>query len=317
LGQEKTDCVVQLGGDLLFGRRIASRAGAPLISYAYGFKKGMEHAQVFTAYPCMAASIDARLKAPRARVIGDLVKDSLALDTGTFTWGEEKEREKEGETQNGAMDKIDKDDPPRLLFFPGSRPGIRQLSLGWLLAVLRLLRARIGQVRITSLFSPFVPENEFSSWANAGLNPSRAGAGVAMRSADYALTQPGTNVIEMMHCGLPALVAAPVDFLRVIPVAGVAGFLSGAPLIGPWLKGHVLRGNLKRHRGFLSWPNRIADRMLLDEAIGEIGPDGLADRIAASLRDKEKLSRIRKELLALSGPQGAALRLCDAVEENP
>jgi lipid-A-disaccharide synthase len=137
-----------------------------------------------------------------------------------------------------------------------------------------------------------------------------------MRNADYALTQPGTNVIEMMHCGLPALVAAPMGFLRAVPVAGVGGLLSGVPLIGSWLKEQAIRRNLKRHSGFISWPNRIANQALLDEAMGDIGPDDLAARIVASLRDKEKLSRVHKELLALSGPQGAASRLCDAVEES-
>jgi lipid-A-disaccharide synthase len=305
LRQEKTDCVLQLGGDLLFGRRIAKYAKAPLLSYAYGFKKGMEYAKVFTAYPCMTENIDARLKTPKAQSIGDLVKDSLALDTGTSKWGERKES---GEKEE--------DEPLRLLFFPGSRPGIRQLSLGWFLTVLRHLKARLAPVQIGALFSPFVPESEFAAWTNAGLNPLRGGAGVIMRSADYALTQPGTNTLEMMHCGLPALVAAPADFLEVIPVSGAGGLLSGVPLIGSLLKERAIRRNLKRYNGFLSWPNRIANRTLLDEAMGKIGPDDLAARIAESLRDKEKLSRVRRELLELSGPQGAALRLCDAVDES-
>ena len=94
LGQEKTDCVLQLGGDLLFGRRIAQRSGAPLICYAYGFKKGMEHAaQVFTAYPSMADGINANSKTVSARPIGDLVKDALSLETGTFL-GTRKEAQK-------------------------------------------------------------------------------------------------------------------------------------------------------------------------------------------------------------------------------
>jgi hypothetical protein len=34
------------------------------------------------------------------------------------------------------------------------------------------------------------------------------------------------------------------------------------------------------------------------------------------MRDKEKLRRVREELLALSGDGGAAARLCDAVERE-
>jgi lipid-A-disaccharide synthase len=301
LGQEKTDCVLQLGGDLLFGRRIAGCAGAPLICYAYGFKKGMERARVFTAYPSMSAAIGARSKAVNARPVGDLVKDSLALETGTFAWPAP-----QGEKSAAAR---------RLLLFPGSRPAILRLSLGWLSAIARHLKTLIPQVLIGTLFSPFAPEDEFSSWVDAGLNPIRAGAGAAMRSADYALTQPGTNTLEMMHCGLPALVAAPMDFLKVIPVGGLGGFASRLPLIGPSIKERGIRRNLKRYNDFIAWPNRIANRALLDEAVGEVVPEELAVRIAEALRDGEKLSRVRRDLLLLSGERGAALRLCDAVEE--
>jgi lipid-A-disaccharide synthase len=301
LGQEKTDCVLQLGGDLLFGRRIAERSGVPLICYAYGFKKGMQHARVFTAYPSMASRIGANSKAVNARPIGDLVKDALSLETGTFAWDAEGSAKSQGR---------------RLLFFPGSRPAIRRLSLNWLSAVARHLRSSIPEIRIATLFSPFAPEKEFSSWADASLNPIRAGAGVVMKTADYALTQPGTNTLEMMHCGLPALVAAPMDFLKVIPIGGLGGFASGLPLLGSWIKKHGIRKNLKRYNGFISWPNRIANRTLLDEAIGEMTPEEVAGGIAAALKDAERLSRIRRDLLALSGEEGAVLRLCAAVEKS-
>jgi lipid-A-disaccharide synthase len=304
LGQEKTDCVLQLGGDLLFGRRIAGCAGAPLICYAYGFKKGMEHARTFTAYPSMASSINSRLgansKAVSVGSIGDLVKDSLSLEAGAFAWDAEGDAKSRGR---------------RLLLFPGSRPAIRRLAVNWLSTVVQHLRALIPEVRIGTLFSPFAPEGEFPLWVDAGLNPVKAGAGAVMRTADYALTQPGTNTLEMMHCGLPALVAAPMDFLRVIPIGGLGGFASRLPLIGPLVKERGIRRNLKRYNGFISWPNRVANRTLLDEAMGEVTPEELALRVAESLKDGEKLSRVRRDLLALSGEPGAALRLCDAVEE--
>ena len=306
LAQEKTDCVLQLGGDLVFGRRIAERSGAPLLCYSYGFKKGMERAWVFTAYRGMARSIDAKLKAP-VQVIGDLVKDSLALERDNETFGNSKEI-----------------GVPHVLFFPGSRPAIRKLSLKWLVKVADHMKTLIPGVRFTTLFSPFVPENELPVWKNAGLNPVKSGsagsamAGAAIKTADYALTQPGTNTLEMMHCGLPALVAFPFDFLDVAPMGGLIGKLaSGVPLAGRALKPikkWKLLHSLKRQDGFISWPNRIAGRAILDEAIGELTPRDLAKRITASLRDEKKLSRVRGELLELSGESGAASRLCDAAE---
>jgi lipid-A-disaccharide synthase len=309
LSREKTDGVLQLGGDLLFGRRLAKSAKAPLLCYAYGFQKGMEHARVFTAYPGMAANLNAEMKAgagsrgsERARGIGDLVKDSLALEREPFNWA--------GPERHGGAG------AERLLLFPGSRPAIRALALPWLEEAVRHLRALLPEVQVGTLFSPFVPESEFSAWRGAGLNPMRGESGGAMKCADYALTQPGTNNLEMMHCGLPALVAAPLDFLKVIPVSGLKGFLSGVPLLWPRLKERGIRRNLRRYGGFLSWPNRIANREVMDELAGDVTPGSVAQHLAAALRDKEKLRRVREELFALSGDAGAAARLCDALEQE-
>lgn len=290
LSQEKTDCVLQLGGDLMFGRHIAKNSKAPLICYAYGPKKGMESSKAFTAWPGMA------MKMPGALVIGDLVRDALALDTGSLHW--------EGGNENA----------PRLLLFPGSRPAIRKLSLAWLGAIVQHLKVLIPDVRVGTLFSPFVPDDEFPVWSAAGLNPLRAAAGVAMRAADYALTQPGTNTIEMMHCGLPALVAAPLDFLGVIPLSGLIGMLSSLPLVGGVIKKRGIRRHLERYDGFMSWPNRVAERMVMDEMSGDVSPQQLARGIADSLNNRDKLDRVRRELLGLSGEAGAAGRLADAVE---
>ncbi|MCL2010597.1 MAG: cdisaccharide synthetase, partial [Synergistaceae bacterium] len=188
LAQEKTDCVLQLGGDLLFGRRLAERAGAPLLCYAYDFKKGMEHARVFTACHSMAKSINAKLKTP-VQVIGDLVKDSLLLERGKET---------------AAAGSQERSGPPHVLLFPGSRQAIRKLALKWFVEVTGRAKTLVPDVRFTTLFAPFVTEKEFPIWENAGLNPIRSCAATAMKLADYALTQPGTNTLEMMHCGLPA-----------------------------------------------------------------------------------------------------------------
>jgi len=297
LAQEKTDRVLQLGGDLLFGRRLSKRANAPLLCYSYGFKKGMQHAQVFTAYKSMARDISSKLKAP-VQVIGDLVKDSL--ETG--------KEATEPERPSG----------PHVLLFPGSRQPIRKLSFKWFTKITRHIRARVPDVRFTTMFSPFVPENEISAWEDAGLNPLKGNASttaLAMRNSDYALTQPGTNTLEMMHCGLPALVAIPFAFLDAAPIGGLAGLISSIPFAGAALKKWKLRQHMEQNGGFVSWPNKIAKQSIMDEAVGDLTPYDLAERIMASLNNEAKLSRVRAELLELSGKSGAVIRLCDAVEK--
>lgn len=298
LATERTDRVLQLGGDLIFGTRLARSAGAPLFVYTYGAKKGMDRARtVFTAYPSMTPS-----GTPGARAIGDLVRDALEMDArdpaaAAWAWPE---------------------DPgsPRLLLFPGSRPAIRRAALGWLTAVVALLRPEFPRLRVRTLFSPFTPDSEFGAWRDAGLEPVRAGAGAAMRGADYALTQPGTNTLEMMHCGLPGLAAAPHAFLEHIPVAGLRGFVVSLPIVGTRIRRAAAERVLARHRGFISLPNRISGRPVMDELYGDVAPQALARRIAAALQDPEGLARTRAALLALSGDPGAAARLCNAMESD-
>jgi lipid-A-disaccharide synthase len=124
----------------------------------------------------------------------------------------------------------------------------------------------------------------------------------------------------MMHCGLPALVAAPYDFLKVVPVSGVAGILSGVPLLGPYLKKRAIQRGLRRHGGFMSWPNRLARDAVMDEITGDVTPKDIAQKIAQALSDREKLRRARETLLSISREEdgerekSAATLFCDAIE---
>ena len=293
LAEERTDCAVQLGGDLIFGQRVARSAGVPLFCYTYGPKKGMRAATVLTAYPQQALQI------PGARPIGDLVKDALLLDAQaqqTWDWPEDP-------------------DSPRLLFLPGSRPAIRRAVLPWLAVTMEAIRAKLPNVRFRTLFPPFMPEAALRDWRDAGLNPVRAGAGLAMREADFALTQPGTNNFELMHCGLPALVVAPSSFLEVIPVSGLRGMLASLPLVGQTLKRRAVLRVLDRW-GTIALPNRLTgqDHKVMDEMYGDITPQDVAARVVQWLRDPGGRAGMRADLLALSGEAGAAGRLCDALD---
>lgn len=289
MARERTDHVVQLGGDLMFGRRIARASKAPLLCYTYGPKKGLEGATVLTAFPQQAMTIGG------ARAIGDLVKDSLLMDArDPWDWPEDAAS-------------------ARVLFLPGSRPAIRRVALPWLSSVASLLRAEMPSVRVRALFPPFVPEGELRAWREAGLEPVRAGAGAAMRGADFALAQPGTNNFELLHCGLPSLVVAPATFLEVIPVAGMMGALASLPVVGRALRRKAVLRILDRWGGKIAPPNRLAARNVMDEMYGDIGPQDVASRILQWLADSEGRAEMRARLLAMSGEAGAAARLCDAL----
>lgn len=291
IAHEKTDRVIQLGGDVMFGLRMSEKADAPLICYTYGIKKELKDAKILTAYEQQAKKI------PDASAIGDLVKDAIAMDvtpSGLAQW------------KWPALK-----DSPRVLFLPGSRPAIRNAALDWLAEASRCLKARMPGVRIRTLFSQFMPENELDRWRKAGLEPVKSGAGIAMREADYALTQPGTNTFELMHCGLPALVVAPEKFLKFVPVSGIMGMVSRLPLIGMKLRRSAALRIIRRWGGYISLPNRIATHKVMSELYGDVTPEDAAEEITEQLRNPEGLKQTREEFLKLSGESGAASRLCD------
>ena len=288
--REKTDCVIQLGGDIMFGLRMSKSAGIPLTAYSYRHRKEIPGVKLLTAYL-------EQMNISSAIPIGDLEKDAVNLDITP-------------QSQN-AWNWPQDSSSPRILLLPGSRPSIRLAAMEWLCGVQEALKAKIPGVRIRTLFPQFMPENELAQWRKSGLNPVRCPAGVAMKEADYAITQPGTNNFEMMHCGLPGLVVAPEKFIKHIPVAGMAGILAGIPIIGNIIKLKALYRVINSWGGYISLPNRTFKREILTELYGDISPNDIAAKTASDLADIERLRTTHDELLRLSGESGAASRLCD------
>ena len=296
IAHENTDRVIQLGGDVLFGQRIAQKSGAPLTIYSYRASREIKNAKILVAYPSQANNI------PDVIPIGDLVKDTINMDITASEFSKWDWPKVEGS--------------PRILFLPGSRPAIRSAVLEWLCEVHEELKRKIPNARVRTLFSKFMPEAELKLWRDAGLNPVKAIAGVAMKNADYAFTQPGTNNFELMHCGLPALVIAPEKFLKFVPVNGVLGILANLPLIGLKLRKVGAMKIINRWNGFISLPNRTAQKEIMSELYGDVTPEKCAQKIYEDLNNPEKLKSEREELLSMSGASGAASRLCDIAISN-
>ncbi len=301
ISNEKTDKIIQLGGDIAFGEKLSQATGLNLTCYTYGaFKRKIRNAKILTAYESQAEKF---LPHNEAQAIGDLVKDSLELDNIprefiNWDWQEDA-------------------NSPRLLFLPGSRPKIRGAALDWLAEIKRKLSKANPNIRIRTLFSHFMPEIEFSAWKKADLNPIKSGAYAAMKNSDYALTQPGTNNFELMHCCLPALVVAPEKFIDVIPVAGLGGMIASIPVLGKNIKRKVLMRVIENRGGVIALPNRISyPEKVMDEAYGDVSSDFVVKKILEELANPEKLAKTRAELLKLSGESGAASRLCDIAINN-
>ena len=288
---ERTDSIIQMGGDISFGLRMAKFSKAPLNVYSYRHKKEIPGAKLLTAYHEQSNNI------PSVIAIGDLVKDSVSMDitpSSITSWDWHK-------------------DPasPRILFLPGSRPQIRKAVITWLCELRDDIMRLIPNARFRSLFPQFMPENEINIWRKEGLNPVRAGAGLAMRESDYAITQPGTNNFEMMHSGLPGLVVAPEKFLSHIPVAGIASFFTGLPILGDIIRRKALIHTVRKWNGYISLPNRTFQKNILAEMWGNVTASMIAERVKRDIDDAEGLKAVHDELLRLSGNAGAAESLCD------
>ena len=302
ISREKVDYVIQLGGDVFWGKLLAKKT--PLFCYTYGFKNGLKACQtVFTAYEKMKCEIR---NTGNVHVIGDLVKDALKLDLNQKTKQEEIEVWK---NYSGN----------RVLFLPGSRENIRQKSLPLILEIAKILTEEWGNFKPAVLFSPFAEDSELELWKKSGLNPLRLGAGIVMPEADYIVTQPGTNTLEMMHCGTAGLVMAPLSFLNEIPVSGIGGLITKAPLIGLKLKRFVLQRKLSRLKGYVSWPNRLENMSLLDELVGDVSPYDAAREIIKAFSDKGRLMSVRNKLFNLSrcgedSERDASEKLCDFIK---
>jgi len=84
----------------------------------------------------------------------------------------------------------------------------------------------------------------------------------ALRGVDLALTQPGTNTLELFYLRVPTLVAVPYAFLSDIPFSGLKGVMLRLPLV----KDRLLQ-SLSKKKGMLSWPNRITGKNLIPELV--------------------------------------------------
>jgi lipid-A-disaccharide synthase len=301
ISREKVDCVIQLGGDIFWGKLLAKKL--PLLCYTYGHKNGLKACQaVFTAYERMNDDIG------NACVIGDLVKDALMLDLAS---GAGQEGIGVWENYNGN----------RVVFLPGSRENIRLKGFYFVKEIVEILTREWGDFRPVVLFPPFAKDNELALWNENKLNPLRLGAGIVMPKADYIVTQPGTNTLEMMHSGAAGLVLAPLSFLKEIPVSGIGGLITKMPLFGLKLKEKVLRRKLSRFKGYVSWPNRLENMDILDELVGDFSPFDAAQTTIKALLNKERLISVKNKLLDLSASmegssRSASEKLCDFAEAN-
>ena len=286
------DAVLQMGGDLLFGLALSRRNGVPFFCYTYGVKPLLGRCDaIFTPFEETSRSFKSVCE--RTFVSGDLVADSMDMDEDAFSW------------PGGGGRKI--------VFFPGSRRAIRSAALPFIKRIWGSLQERVNDVEHVCALSSFATGEEEAAWKDEGLNPSRASARAILCEADLALTQPGTNTLEIAYAGVPGIVAVPFQFLRQVPLPGLAGLISSLPLAGPWIKESLLR-RAGRRRGFLAWPNRLLGQEVMPEVVGDFSAEDIASVAAELLCDPSRLSLVRSDLGKIPCGKGSAGRMVDKIK---
>ena len=283
------DAVLQMGGDLIFGRYFAWKQAAPLVCYSYGPKKGMKHCtKVLTSRPGLYIT-------DNLEVVGDLVLDSL--DPGIPA---------EWKAPVGK----------RIAVFPGSRPAIRHKAFYFLQDIRNALSCRDSGVELRVLLSPFSEDNEAALWRENGFTVWTGTTPAGIRGADLALTQPGTNTLELMYCRQPFAVTVPFSFLRQMPLSGLVGMIDKIPYFGAFLREQIIRRRIPRYRGRTAWPNRLAKVPFVPELIGEYSAQDMADEIMKLLALPEELEKQRNMLdrLASQVNPGAPELICEILE---
>jgi hypothetical protein len=284
------DVILQLGGDLMFGRFLAWKQKAPLVCYSYGLKKGMNRcSRVLT-------SREGLFNCAGLEVVGDLVLDSI---------------------DDGEESKWHAPQGKRIAVFPGSRPNIRHKVFSLLNEIKKRLAQRDPQIELRVFLSPFADCSEYKVWQEGGFTIWTGATSAGVCGADLALTQPGTNNLELMYCGIPFVVTIPYSFLRELPLSGLIGMIDKIPVFGASLRERVIRKKIPRYIGKTTWPNRLAHETFVPELIGEYSGEQLAEAVIKILLDKKLLEKQKKKFRELTSQvtPGASQRIFDILEK--
>lgn len=137
-----------------------------------------------------------------------------------------------------------------------------------------------------------------------------------MRSADLAVTIPGTNTLELGIAGVPSVVLLPMNRPEIIPLEGAGHWLGLVPLVGRYLKRYAVKLFVEGLSVPVSLPNRLTGEDLMHEIKGKVAPGPVADTTLNMLSDERALRSTRERLRATMPGPGAASELVTTVARH-
>jgi len=311
--------VIGLGGSAALTVALGKRLGFPSFRYSFepAWHAGLDHLLV-PDDQVRSRSVRRGAPAERVEVVGNLVADAVEAATRTADPGS-----------------------PHVMLFAGSRDAFAVHLIPFMIALVDELGRALPGARFVWPVSRLLRSETLS----AGIAGEEAAtlSGIAgslvdgvvvtpggsrlelvdederyahMRSADLAITIPGTNTLELGVAGVPAVVLLPMNRPEVIPLEGAGHWLGLVPVVGRYLKRYAVKLFVEGLSVPVSLPNRMTGEDLMVEISGRIDPLSIAQRVRTLLADEADLARRRERLAATMPKPGAAAALVRAVAQH-
>jgi hypothetical protein len=311
--------VIGLGGDVSFPSRIASRLGYPAWRYSF---EGYWHKSLERLLVHDERTLEKALKGgANAENIGNLTADALELT----------------------------ETPPKapgleVLLIPGSRGFQVTHMLPFFAGVADHIAETMPGVRFHYPRSRLVTDEDFAvalsgtkvfdmggvrlqlesnseskslitpSGTRIALHDENARYGL-MKTADLAITIPGTNTLELGIAGVPSIICLPLQKMELIPIENPLRYLEVIPFVGKPLKRRLVETFLSRFT-FFSLPNMIAHEAIQIELRGDLTVYGIAAEAVKLLEDDVSRIRIKARLEATMPKPGTAAQLARMMLER-
>lgn len=315
LGSDK-GVVIGVGGSIQMSLQLAKRLNYP--AYRYSFNPDWNHnLRKLFVHDERTFRRARLLGAPKERLelVGNLVADAVQQST-----------------------LLDNPGKPHILLLAGTRDAFSVVLIPFIIALADALGKTLPEAKfawpVSRLLKPETIEAGIAGVEKhilGGMAGRRegdtiytpSGSSIAMiseaerythiRSADIAVTIPGTNTLELGIAGVPSVVMLPLNKPEVIPLEGIGQWLGLIPGVGTFIKRRAVKLFVEGLKLPVSLPNRFSGEDLMLEIKGTLSVEQIAEAMLSLLNNSSDLVHRRERLLATMPQPGAARKLVQSV----
>ncbi len=277
----KSGLVLFLGGDLAHAVLVAKKLKYPAYAYVQDFIGWYGFYKKFFVPDLQSYEKFSRAK-PKSKIIGNLMVDSVA---DIPKWNPEKDV---------------------ITFLPGSRKWQINHTTPLYEKIICEIKKQLPQAKFQVVSSPFEKALE--------IRGAKTIAFEQVHNSELIITIPGTNTARLAALGMPMIVVFPLDNPDVIPLEGIAHFISLVPYFGSKFKKY-LATTLNKKVKYFALPNIKANKEIIKEIRGEVNPKQVADEAIKLINDKNKQRELSKTLVKAMGVAGASNNIAEELNE--